>query len=197
VAEGPLRRFRLAYDVSELFRRYFITTIFDSTFVVLGIVSATVVTREGIPIDVTLSALAAACVAIGISTGVSVYEAERLEAEIRMAKIERAMLSQLKDTHIDRTLRLYRALVSLVNFSAPLLVFAVTATPFLLHRTLGVPSLAQASQISILLAAILVFVSGYALGHVAGRSPLRQGLRMTIAAIATFILLILIQTYLV
>ena len=189
-----LRRFRLAYDLSELFRRYFITTIFDSTFVVLGIVSATLVART--EIKVTLSALAAASIAIGISTGVSVYEAERLEAEIRMARIERAMLVELKDTHIDRTLRLYRALVSFVNFCAPLLVFAVTAAPFLLHVALGVPSLPQASQISILLAGILVFTAGYALGHVAGRSPLRQGLRMTIAAIATFLLLILIQTYL-
>lgn len=193
---GPLRRFRLAYDVSELFRRYFINTLFDSTFVVLGIVSATVVT-QGTPIRVTLGALAAACIAIGISTGVSVYEAERLEAEIRMAKIERAMLAELKDTHIDRTLRLYRALVSIVNFSAPLLVFAITSMPFLLHLIFGSPSLAQASQISILLAATLVFVAGYALGRVAGQSPLRQGLRMTIAAVATFLILILIQVYLV
>lgn len=196
MALGPLRRFRLAYDFSELFRRYFINTLFDSTFVVLGIVSATVVTTET-PIGVTVGALAAACIAIGISTGVSVYEAERLEAEIRMAKIERAMLSELKDTHIDRTLRLYRALVSIVNFSAPLLVFTVTSAPFLLHLTLGVPSLAHASQISILLAGVLVFVSGYALGRIAGQSALRQGLRMTIAAIATFLLLILIQTYFV
>lgn len=196
MALGSLRRFRLAYDVSELFRRYFINTLFDSTFVVLGIVSAIVVTTET-PIGVTLGALAAACIAIGISTGVSVYEAERLEAEIRMAKIERAMLSELKDTHIDRTLRMYRALVSLVNFSAPLLVFVVTSAPFLLHVAMGTPSLAVASQVSILLAAILVFVSGYVLGHVAGRSPLRQGLRMTIAAIATFLLLVLIQTYFV
>jgi len=105
------------------------------------------------------------------------------------------MLVELKDTHIDRTLRLYRALVSFVNFCAPLLVFAITSTPFLLHLAFGTPSLADASRLSILLAGVLVFVAGYALGHVAGRSPLRQGLRMTIAAIATFLLLILIQTY--
>jgi len=74
-------------------------------------------------------------------------------------------------------------------------VFAATATPLLLHLAFGVPSLAQASQVSILVAVSLVFVAGYALGHVAGHAPLRQGLRMTIAAISTFLLLILIQTY--
>jgi VIT1/CCC1 family predicted Fe2+/Mn2+ transporter len=69
--------------------------------------------------------------------------------------------------------------------------------PFLLHLIFGTPSLAHASQISILLAATLVFVSGYVLGRVAGQSPLRQGLRMTIAAVATFLLLILIQVYVI
>lgn len=191
---GPLARFRLAYDFSELFRRYFINTLFDSTFVVLGIVSATVVTTDT-PIGVTLGAMAAACIAIGISTGVSVYEAERLEADIRMAKIERAMLSEMKDTHLDQSLQLYRALVSLVNLSAPIIVFAVTATPFFFHLGLGTPSLAEASKLSIFLAIALVFIAGYALGRVAERSAIQQGLRMSIAAIGTFLLLILIQVY--
>lgn len=199
MGSGPLRRFRLAYDVSELFRRYFINTLFDSTFVVLGIVSATLVvtdTPDVVKVKVTLGALAAACIAIGISTGVSVYEAERLEAKIRMAKIERAMLSDLQDTHIDRTLTLYRTLVSAVNFCAPLLVFAITASPFLLHLGWGVPSLAVASQLSILLAILLVFSAGLALGKLAQGNPIRQGLRMTIAALATFILLVFVQTIL-
>lgn len=195
MGSGPLRRFRLAYDLSELFRRYFINTLFDSTFVVLGIVSATVVVTDT-PIEVTLGALAAACIAIGISTGVSVYEAERLEANIRMAKIERAMLADLQDTHIDRTLTLYRTLVSIVNFCAPLLVFAVTSLPFFLHLGFGVPSLPVASQVSILLAIVLVFSAGIALGSLAGGNPLRQGLRMTIAALATFIILVFVQTLL-
>jgi predicted membrane protein (TIGR00267 family) len=193
VGSGSFRRFRLAYDVSELFRRYFINTLFDSTFVVLGIVSATVVVTDT-PIEVTLGALSAACIAIGISTGVSVYEAERLEAKIRMAKIERAMLADLQDTHIDRTLTLYRTFVSIVNFCAPLLVFGVTSLPFLLHLGFGVPSLQLASQLSILLAILLVFLSGVALGRLAEGNPIRQGLRMTIAALATFIILVFVQT---
>lgn len=190
---GPLRRFRLAYDISELFRRYFINTLFDSTFVVLGIVSATVVVADT-PIEVTLGALAAACIAIGISTGVSVYEAERLEAEIRMARIERAMLAELKGTDVHRSLRIYRVFVSLVNFAAPLAVLLVTSLPYLVHLAFGVPSLTLASQISILLAVLIVFGSGFALGKIAGAHPVRQGLRMTIAALATFILLVLLQT---
>ncbi|MBI4416018.1 MAG: hypothetical protein HY557_03440 [Euryarchaeota archaeon] len=193
MATGALRRFRLAYDLSELFRRYFINTLFDSTFVVLGIVSATVVVNDT-PVEVVLGALAAACIAIGISTGVSVYEAERLEAEIRIAKIERAMLTDLGQTDLHRSLQLYRTLVSLVNFAAPLLVFGVTSLPLFLNLLFRSPDLRVAAEISVTLAVALVFGAGFALGRIAGANPLRQGLRMTIAALATFLLLVLLQT---
>ncbi len=195
MATGALRRFRLAYDLSELFRRYFINTLFDSTFVVLGIVSATVVVPDPrVGVQVVLGALAAACIAIGISTGVSVYEAERLEAEIRIAKIERAMLTDLGQTDLHRSLQLYRTLVSLVNFAAPLLVFGVTSLPLFLNLLFRSPDLRVAAEISVGLAVILVFGAGFALGRIAGANPLRQGLRMTIAALATFLLLVLLQT---
>ena len=187
-----LRRFRLAYDISELFRRYFITTMFDSTFVVLGIVAATAILSDP-DVRVTLGTLAAAVIAIGASTGVSVYEAERVEADIRMAKLERAMLSELSDTDLPKQLRLYRTLVSLVNFAAPLLVFALTTIPFFLSMFLGWPGARHAAYAAIVIAIIVVFAAGYLLGQVAGRSPVRQGLRMSVAAIATFVLLLGVQ----
>ena len=189
------KRVRLPIDLSQLFRRYFINTLFDSTFVVLGIVSAAIVAPER-NIPFTLGTLAAACLAIGISTGLSVYEAERVETEIKMAKLERAMLTDLADTDVHRSLQAHHVLVSLVNLAAPLVVFAITSIPFVLHLTLDWPGLAHAAQASIALAVILVFVSGYALGRLLGGNPLRQGLRMTIAAMGTFIILVLVQTYL-
>lgn len=191
---APSKRFRLPIDLTQLFRRYFINTLFDATFVVLAIVSAAIVAPET-NIPFTLGTLAAACLAIGISTGLSVYEAERVETEIRMAKLERAMLTDLQDTDVHRSLRAHRTLVSLVNFAAPLAVFGITSIPFVLHLVGGWPGLAVAAQASIALAVILVFVSGYALGRLLGGNPLRQGLRMTIAAMGTFIVLVLVQTY--
>lgn len=190
------KRVRIPIDFSQLVRRYFINTLFDSTFVVLGIVSAAVVAPET-DIPFTLGTLAAACLAIGISTGLSVYEAERVETEIKMEKLERAMLTDLQDTDIHRSLMTHRALVSIVNFAAPLVVFGITSIPFVLHVAVGWPDLAQASQMSIALAVGVVFVSGYALGHILQGNPVRQGLRMTIAALATFIVLVLIQTYVI
>lgn len=192
---GPWRRFRLAYDLSELFRRYFINTIFDSTFVVLGIVSATAVVATP-NVELTLGALAAACLAIGVSTGVSVYEAETLEAELRIERIERAMLAKMQDTDVHRDLRLYRTLVSLVNFVSPLVVLLITSLPFILHVLTGTPTPQQAAVMSIALAISLVFGAGLALGKVLGRNALRQALRMTIVALLTFFVLLAVTTLL-
>ena len=188
-----MRRFKLAYDVSDLFRRYFINTLFDSTFVALGIVAASAILAEP-NVRVTLGLLGASAIAIGVSTGVSVYEAERLEAEIRMAKLERAMLSELKDTDIHRTLRLFRTLLSLVNFAAPLLVFALTAAPLMLNLYLGWPAPRAAAEASVFIAIAVVFAAGFILGKVAGRSPFRQALRMTVAAVLTFLLLLAVES---
>jgi len=105
-------------DPTQLFRRYFINTLFDSTFVVLGILAATALSAEA-DVDLALGALFAASLAMGISTGVSVYEAEHTEGELRMRRLERAMLSPLKDTDVGREIRFARYAVSLVNFLAP------------------------------------------------------------------------------
>jgi len=39
----------LAIEPEELFRRYFINTVFDSTFVVMGILAATALVPEANP----------------------------------------------------------------------------------------------------------------------------------------------------
>jgi len=191
-----MRRFKLAYDVSELFRRYFITTVFDSTFVALGVVSATALVPEP-NLSLTLTTLAATCLAVGISTGVGVYEAERLEGEIKIARMEQAMLSELRDTDMHRGIRTFRLFVSLVNLAVPLLVLAIVATPFVISAVFGTLSVGTAAAISVALAITIVFVTGTLLGRLAGRSMLREGARMTAAALVTFLLLFALQTWVI
>jgi len=142
-----------------------------------------------------LSTLAATCVAIGVSTGVGVYEAERLEGEIRIAKMEKAMLRDMRDTDVHRGIRTFRVFVSLVNLAVPLLVLGIVATPLLLASALGSPAPSTAAMISIVLAIAIIFVAGAFLGRLAERNALREGLRMTAAALATFLLLLVLETW--
>lgn len=67
-----------------------------------GILAATTAEPD-LTVDFALGTMFAACLAIGISTGVSVYEAEYTEGEIRLRRLERAMLSRLEDSGIPGT----------------------------------------------------------------------------------------------
>jgi len=179
-------------DPTQLFRRYFINTLFDSTFVVLGILAATALSAEA-DVDLALGALFAASLAMGISTGVSVYEAEHTEGELRMRRLERAMLSPLKDTDVGREIRFARYAVSLVNFLAPLVVAAITSTPILLFRAGLLPDLATAASLSGALGVGIIFGTGYFLGGLTGRHPWKKAVRMSAVALLTFGALVLLE----
>lgn len=183
------------FETAELFRRYFVNTLFDSTFVVLGILAAA--TAEPIP-DATfaVSAIVSASLAIGISTGVSVYEAEHTEGEIRLRRLERAMLSSMRNTQIARRLQSSRLAVAGVNFLAPIFVALVTTIPIFAYQARLLPDFVFASAVSSGLALCILFAAGYYLGKRTGRRPWRKATRMTVVAILTFAGLIAVQNLL-
>lgn len=182
-------------EPTELFRRYFVNTLFDSTFVVLGIIAAT--TAEPNPsAEFALGTLFAACLAIGISTGVSVYEAEQTESEIRLRRLERAMLSRLDNTGISRDLRTSRTAVAFVNFLAPLVVAGVMSLPLLLFVYGVLPTFQVAAAASSVLGVAIIFSAGYYLGRLTGRNPWIKASRMSVVALLTFGALLAIENLL-
>ena len=178
-------------DPSELFRRYFVNTLFDSTFVCLCVLSAQAFRPEP-DADLALSSLFAACLAIGISTGVSVYEAEHAEVAIRLRHLERHMLSSMKDTEIARRLHVTRYATTLVNLAAPLLVFAVIGAPIGAYRLGLVTDFGAAAVASGALGIAIIFATGYYLGGLTGGRPWAKAARMAVVACLTFVLLVLL-----
>lgn len=182
----------LLSDPTELFRRYFVNTIFDSTFVVLGILAA--VSAEPDPdVDFAIGTLFAASLAIGISTGVSVYEAERAEGQIRLRRLERAMLAQLGETQISREMRAAGLAVSVVNFLVPLVVAFVTVIPLFLFQAGILADFLTAAALAGALGLGIIFGSGYLLGRIAGRKPWRKAIRMALVGILTFAILLILE----
>lgn len=168
----------------KAFRQYFVNTVFDSTFVAMGIVIGSAF-APGANVRTLVTTMLAASVALGISTGTSVYEAEKVEAEIRLKELERAMLRELSGTEAKRALDVARYLVVLTNVSAPLAVFALTATPFLLTSSLQINGLPVA-YISIGVALSVLFTVGAFLGKLSGGTAWLRGLRMILIGAVTF-----------
>ena len=123
----------------------------------------------------------------------SVYEAEHTEGEIRLRRLERAMLSSMRDTQIARRIRASRLATAGVNFLAPIFVALVTTIPILAYQARILSDFVLASAISSTLALCIILAAGYYLGKLTGRRPWRKAIRMTVVAVLTFAALLAIE----
>jgi predicted membrane protein (TIGR00267 family) len=170
-------------------RRYFVNTIFDSTFVVLGVIIGSAFSPDP-SMRIVIATILTSSVALSISTGVSVYEAEFMEQSIRINEIEKAMLRKLDHTSIERTSKVSVILISVVNSSAPLMACGLALMPFLL---LPEGDIQIAAWIAVGLALTLLFITGVIMGRIGKRNPAFYGLRMAGAGVMAFIVGFLIE----
>ena len=164
--------------------------MFDSTFVMLGIIIAGAF-NEAPNLRVVIATILTSAVALGISTGVSVFEAENLEQGRRMDEIERAMLRSMEETHLGRSSRSSIYLIALVNFSAPIITGTVILAPFLLFSATQIN---MAAWTAVGLAITLLFATGYLMGRTGKRSPWIQALRMALVGVGAFIVCFYIES---
>jgi len=179
-------------DTGPAMRRFFVNTVFDSTFVALGVIIGSAFSAEP-RLSVVITTILTSSLALGISTGVSVHEAESMEQSRRIERMERALLISLDDTEIRKLSSISLAIISITNFVAPIVVCAITILPFLLFPE---SQLRTASWIAVALAIGILFSTGAIMGRMGKRNPWARGIRMAIAGLAAFAICFWIQTLL-
>jgi predicted membrane protein (TIGR00267 family) len=187
-----LRKILAREDVGPIFRRFFINTLFDSTFILLGIVVGLAFAGHATP-RVIIVTMITGSIALGISTGVSVYEGEKIERERKISKLEKALFMDLSGTKIERTAKTVIVLAALINFSTPIISCIVTMLPFVL-ADMGVLDIGVASFSSIALALATLYLAGFYMGRFGKRNPLLVGLRMIGFGLIAFIVGLLLQS---
>lgn len=170
-------------------RRYMVNTIFDSTFVILGVVIGSAFAAHS-DLEIVIGTILTSSVALAISTGVSVYEAESHEQETRVKKIESAMLRDLGGTEVERRSGASASVIAVANFSAPLIVCAIMISPFLIF---GSQDMELAGMVAIVLAISILFVVGAVLGRMSGRNPWVRGSRMAAIGFVAFLVCFFIE----
>ncbi len=172
-------------SVGPIIRRFFINTLFDSTFMLLGIIVGSAFAGAVVGLNVIIITMLTTSLALGISTGVSVYEAESLEQERKIADLEKALFTDLKDTSIQKTAKYITLIATLINFATPLFSCAVTITPFILVA-MGILPLNIAGWISVVLALSTLFGAGVYMGRIGKTNPYKKGLRMVAFGVLAF-----------
>ena len=183
--------FKRSREIGPILRRFFINTLFDSTFVQLGIVISSILAVNE-DLRLIIGTLVASSFALGISTGVSVYESEMLERERRVVDLEKALFRKLDNTVITENYKTYAMILAFLNFLTPLMCCGIILIPIifaafqLLERTI-------ASWLSVVLALAILFTAGTYLGRLSKQNPFIKGLRMVIFGVLAFIIGFLIQ----
>ncbi len=169
-------------ETGPALRRYFVNTMFDSTFAVLGIIIGSALTADADK-GLVIATIITSCVALAISTGSSVYEGETLEQSRRMDEIGRAMLRPVEETNLGKASKASAAIIALSNSLAPLMTGAIIVSPFIL---LGEETILVAAEVAIVLAIVLLFITGFIMGRLSERNPWWKGLRMALVGVAAF-----------
>lgn len=172
-------------SVAPIIRRFFINTLFDSTFMLLGIIVGSAFAANA-GLNVIITTMLTTSIALGISTGVSVYEAESLEQERRIADLEKALFTDLQDTSIQKTAKNTIRLATIINFGTPLFSCAITITPFLLV-VIGILEIGVAEWISVAFALGTLFSAGVYMGRIGQTNPYKKGARMVIFGVLAFL----------
>jgi predicted membrane protein (TIGR00267 family) len=172
-------------------RGFFINTLFDSTFTLLGIIVGSAFTQNP-DISLIIGTLITSSLALGISSGVSVYEAEKIESEKELEALEDAMLADLEDSMIEEELTGHAWIVAIIIFLTPLLACLINLIPFFLS-SLQIISINLAGWIAISLSLGILFFAGYYFGE-KPREAIIKGLRMVVFGALAFILGVLIKS---
>ena len=128
-------------------------------------------------LEVILGTMLSSSFALGISTGVSVYEAEILEREKRTAEMERALLTDLEDTEVAKSVKTAAFIISLINFLTPLVACAISISPFVLSY-LGFIEVKAAAWISIATTMGTLFSAGVYIGRNGKGNAILKGVKM-------------------
>ncbi|ELY50121.1 VIT1/CCC1 transporter family protein [Natronorubrum bangense] len=127
-----LRRVLGKEDVRSISRRYFIANGFDGTLTSIGVVVGAYLSGIDDGVTAIMIGLGAA-VGLGTSGVWSVWEIERAEALAEQERLERAMLTELEDTRVQREHRAAQIVHAVASATGPILAIVVTLSPLALE----------------------------------------------------------------
>ncbi|MFT4922764.1 MAG: putative membrane protein (TIGR00267 family) [Haloarculaceae archaeon] len=167
-------------EVLAIARRYFVSNGFDGTLTSIGVIVGAVL--SGVPDGLTVVKIGlGAAVGLGTSAVWSVWEIERAETRAKLRRIERAMLTDLDDTRIERQQRSARFLHAGASGLGPLIGILVPLSPFLFEGT--ILTMGEAGIIAVALGIGVLGVFGAYMGSISGQRWYVAAARMGLAGL--------------
>jgi len=188
------RGFLKLANAGEIARRYFVMNAFDGALTVLGIILGAYI--GGVRnVNVILSAVLGASLAMGLSGLWGAYMAEKAERTRKLKELEAALFTDLKQTRIYRASLATMVWLAVVDGISPVVVALASVSPFLFTRA-GLCPFISAVYISIAITITVLFTLGIFLGKISRENMVLNGLRMVSAGIIIAAILLLAEAIL-
>ncbi|WP_459191676.1 VIT1/CCC1 transporter family protein [Halosimplex sp. J119] len=176
-------------DVRSISRRYFVSNGFDGTLTSVGVIIGAVL--SGVPDGLAVIKIGlGAAVGLGTSAVWSVWEIERAETKAEILRMERAMLTDLDDTRVEREQRGARVIHAIASGLGPLIGILIPLVPFLFEGS--VFTLTEAGIVGVALGIGVLGVFGAYMGSISGQrwyvSAIRMGLAGLVVALISLFL---------
>ena len=182
---SELRRLLGDEDVRSVSRRYFVSNGFDGTLTCIGVVVGAVL--SGIPDGVTVVKIGlGAAVGLGTSAVWSVWEIERAETRAEILRLERAMLTDLDDTRVQRDQQGARLVHATMSGLGPLIGVLIPLIPFLFEAT--VLTMVEAALLSVALGISILGAFGAYMGSISGQRWYVAAGRMALAGLVVAVI---------
>ncbi|WP_137285638.1 VIT1/CCC1 transporter family protein [Halorussus salinisoli] len=172
-------------DVRAISRRYFVSNGFDGTLTSIGVIVGAVL--SGIPDGITVIKIGlGAAVGLGTSAVWSVWEIERAETQAAIRRIERAMLTDLDDTRVQREQQGARVVHATASGMGPLIGVLVPLAPFAFEGS--VLTMAEAGVVGVALGVGILAVFGAYMGSISGQRWYVSAVRMALAGLVVAVI---------
>jgi predicted membrane protein (TIGR00267 family) len=167
-------------DVLAISRRYFVSNGFDGTLTSIGVIVGAVL--SGVPDGLTVVKIGlGAAIGLGTSAVWSVWEIERAETLAEIRRIERAMLTDLDDTRVEREHRGARVVHATMSGLGPVSGILITLVPFVFEGV--VFTMAEAAVLGVALGVGVLAVFGAYMGSMSGQRWYVAAVRMGLAGL--------------
>ncbi|MBN1502736.1 hypothetical protein JW930_04270 [Candidatus Woesearchaeota archaeon] len=186
-----VREYDRIAKIGEIGRRYFAMNSFDGILTILGILLGSYF--AGISnARIIITTGFGACIAMGVSGIWGTYLAEEAERNKALRDLERATLTRMKNTKIQKAAKFAIISVALIDGLSPFFAALVVILPFIVLSFLPIKLI---YLISIMIAFILLISLGIFLGTISRENIIKSGLKMALAGVVCVVLSLLLQFY--
>jgi predicted membrane protein (TIGR00267 family) len=189
VIKSKINEWKRYYKVSEagdITRRYFVMNAFDGALTMLGVVIGAYISGILQPLPI-ISAAISGSIAMGISGISGAYMTEKAERTKKLKELERAMVTDLKNSLHHKSNQFATIFAALVDGLSPALAAMLVVSPFFFTTT-ALITIELAFIICIVITLITLTVLGIYLAKISDESMIKYGIQMLAVGMLTAVL---------